>query len=178
VAVIGGLAVQQGSLRRQLADGVARESALRRDLAAAQEAAQRERQRADTVANAATPGGNIGANPNTSVVVAVTLAPGLLRDAPLPVVMVLPETLLVRADLVLPAANAVRYRARLLTEAGVERWSQDDLVPVERARDEVLRIDLPVTALPQGHVVLAVTGRSVDGTPVASEEFNFRVGAR
>jgi anti-sigma factor RsiW len=166
--------MRQASLQRRLDESVATQAALQRDLAEAQEGARRLREAA--VASGAQPDGTAGTGARQ--IVAFTLAPGLLRDA-LPPLTTIPEgALLVRADLVLPATAAVSYRATLTTAAGRQRWSQDEMTASARAGQRVLRVDLPVTALPPGRLVIAVSGRSADGAPVPVEEFHFRVATR
>jgi hypothetical protein len=173
-ALAGVLLVRQSSLQQRLADAAARETVLRRDVASARETASRERERAEAAAKGGPPAsGAVGAP-----VVAVTLLPGLLRDSTLPVVTVPQGALVVRADLVLPGPPAARYRVSLTTEAGVERWAQADVVAVERAGRRLLSVDIPVTALPRGQLVLAVAGRSETGGDVAGAEFHFRVAGR
>ena len=167
---------RQATLQRRLDESVATQAALQRDLAEAQERARRLREEASS--NSAQPGNTAGPGTDAGRIVALTLAPGLLRDG-LPPLTTIPEgVLLVRAELVLPATAAVSYRARLTTAAGRERWSQDEMTATAGAGQRVLRVDVPVTALPPGHVVIAVSGRSADGAAVPVEEFHFRVAER
>ena len=173
----GVLVVRQSGLQQQLADARARETALRGDVASALEAASRARERAEAVVASGPPASDVGTERGAPVV-AVTLLPGLLRDGTPPLVTVPQGALIVRADLVLPGVPATRYRVSLTTEAGVERWTQQDVIAVERAGRRVLSVDIPVTALPRGQLVLAVAGRTDAGTAVAAGEFHFRVAGR
>jgi hypothetical protein len=177
VLVLAVLALtRQATLQRRLDDSVAMQAALQRDLAEAQERARRLREEA--IANGAQPDGTAGPGTDAGPIVALTLAPGLLRDG-LPTLATIPRgALLVRAELVLPTTAAVSYRATLTTAAGRERWSQDEMTATARAGQRVLRVDVPVTALPRGQVVIAVSGRSADGAAVPVEEFHFRVAER
>jgi anti-sigma factor RsiW len=175
-AIVAAVALtRQATLQRRLDDSVTAQATLRRDLAAAQESARRLREEA--LANGQ-PGGTVRPGTDAARVVALALAPGLLRDGLLPLTTIPEGALLVRAELVLPATPAVTYRARVTTATGRERWSQDDLTATDRAGQRVLRVDLPVTMLPPGHVVISVSGRSPDGAAVPVEEFHFRIAER
>ncbi len=167
---------QSASLQRRLDESAAAQASLQRDLAEAREQARRLRDGAQ--ANAAQAGGPVAPGDDRARVVALALAPGLLRDGQPPLTTIPPDALLVRAALALPVTAAVSYRAVLTTAAGAERWSQDGIVPADRGGQRILMLDLPVTALPAGRVVISVSGRTAGGAAVGVEEFHFRVEKR
>ena len=149
---------RQATLQRRLDESVATQAALQRDLAEAQERARRLQEAA--LANGAQPDRTAGPGTDAGRIVALALAPGLLRDG-LPPLTTIPEgALLVRAELVLPATAAVSYRATLTTAAGPGA--------VEPGRDDGDRSGRTAGAARRraGHRVAAGTRRDCRQRPV------------
>ena len=167
---------RQATLQRRLDESVATQAALQRDLAEAQESARRLREEA--LANGAPTRWRGWPGTDAGPIVALTLAPGLLRDGVPPLTTIPRGALLVRAELVLPPTAAVSYRVALTTAAGRERWSQDEMTATVRAGQRVLRVDVPVTALPLGRLSLpsAADRRTVRQFLWRSSTFALRSG--
>ena len=158
-----GTDVRQATLAREAAE---------RESAAAREALATERTRNGVAMTpgSTTPATSAGANAG---VLAVTLAPGLLRDGPLASVAITSDTLLVRFRLILPVANHSQYQVTLQTAAGEERWRQTGLAPVRDASSSQLRVDIPSAVLDSGQLTLVV--RPVGAGSTADDGYHFAV---
>jgi hypothetical protein len=141
---------------------------VQRELATARDALARERASTPSAGRSGTPPDSA----STSII-ALTLIPGLLRDGSVPTVSVPNDALVLRMRLVLPVADAQRYRASLRTPAEQERWSQVGLAAVRAGSANVINVDLPVTALEPGQFILLVT--PTDSSSAASERYHFAV---
>jgi hypothetical protein len=113
--------------------------------------------------------------PDTTPIVALTLTPGLLRDAAIPVVTVSTDTLLVRFTLVVAAPSAEAHTIRLLSSAGDERWRENGLVPDRIGSRDAVTFDLPARLLTGGEFVLEV---SRGGGADRPESYHFRAMRR
>jgi len=108
-------------------------------------------------------------------IVALTLTPGLLRAANIPVVVLSKNTLLARVTLVLGAPGAPQYTVRLLSSAGAERWRKSGVTPVRLGMRAAVTIDLPSRVLTGGECVLEV---SPGGDSQRPERYRFRTVSR
>jgi hypothetical protein len=108
-------------------------------------------------------------------IVALTLTPGLLRDAAIPVVTLSKDTLLARVILVLAAPGAPQYTVRLLSSAGAERWRESGVTPSRVGMRAAVTIDLPARVLTGGEFVLEV---STGGESDRPESYHFRATLR
>jgi len=107
----------------------------------------------------------------TAPMLAMTLTPGLLRDAAIPVVTLSKDTLLVRFTLVFAAPSSEGHTIRLLSSAGDERWRENGVVPGRIGARAAVTVDLPARVLTGGEFVLEV---SRGGDADRPESYHFR----
>jgi anti-sigma factor RsiW len=180
LAVSGGWLIREVMrLQGDLQQAGGTQAALRRDASTLREELTRERERAaQLAAGDGVAGGGGQVTPAMTGIVALTLTPGLRREGSLPTVMVSPQTLLVRVELLLTTAQFRRYRAVLETAAGGERWTQTDLAPTRIGSRDAIRIDIPASILSGGQLALTLQGVQEDRGPVLVDEYHFRVADR
>jgi hypothetical protein len=111
----------------------------------------------------------------TVPIVELTLTPGLLRDASIPVVALPKDTLLARVTIVLAAPGAPQYTIRLLSSTGAERWRETGVGPVRIGMRAAVTVDLPVRVLTGGEFILEVSSGGGSERP---EDYRFRAISR
>ncbi len=168
----GYLMRQTSSLRVELQEARVARAAAERARASGQES------RPGPVTPAASSAGDPAAAGVTSApaaptisIVALTLTPGLLRDATIPVVTLSKDTLLARVTLVLAAPAPPQYTIRLLSSAGAERWRESGVAPGRIGMRAAVTLDLPARVLTGGEFVLEV---SPSGDADRTENYHFR----
>ena len=108
---------------------------------------------------------------------AVTVAPGLLRDAGAETVRVRPakNCQVVHLDLQAAAGPYTEYAATLHDENGAPSWSQFSLTGTLREGVVVVRLTVPCDLLPEGDYWLRLSGVAPGQEPAALDRYDFRV---
>jgi hypothetical protein len=109
--------------------------------------------------------------------VAVSLVPGLLRDAGGEIARVLPAPgcQIVHVDLTAGPDPYPAYAATVHDENGDAVWSQHKLAGVARAGAVSVRLTLPCELLPEGDYWVRLSGLSSGQEPVPLDRYDFRV---
>ena len=109
--------------------------------------------------------------------VAVSLVPGLLRDAGGEIARVLPAPgcQVVHLDLTAGTEPYAAYAATVHDENGEAIWSQHKVAGVARAGSVSVRLTLPCEFLPEGDYWVRLSGLSPGQEPAPLDRYDFRV---
>jgi hypothetical protein len=108
---------------------------------------------------------------------AVTVAPGLLRDAGAETARVRPakDCQVVHLDLQAVAGPYTEYAATLHDENGAPLWSQFSLAGAAREGVVIVRVTVPCELLPEGDYWVRLSGIAPGQEPAALDRYDFRV---
>jgi hypothetical protein len=108
---------------------------------------------------------------------AVTVAPGLLRDAGADTVRVRParDCQVVHLDLQAAAGPYPEYAATLHDENGAPAWSQFRMTGTLREGVAIVRLTVPCELLPEGDYWVRLSGVAPGQEPAALGRYDFRV---
>jgi hypothetical protein len=108
---------------------------------------------------------------------AVTVAPGLLRDAGAELARVRPSKgcQVVHLDLQAPAGPYTDYAATLHDQDGAPLWSQFSLAGTAREGMVVVRLAVPCDLLPEGDYWVRLSGVAPGQEPVTLDRYDLRV---
>ena len=118
---------------------------------------------------------NTGSRPAAPL--AVTVAPGLLRDAGAETVRVRPakDCQVVHLDLQAAAGSYSEYAATLHDQNGAPAWSQFGMTGTLREGVVIVRMTVPCELLPEGDYWVRLSGVAPGQEPAALDRYDFRV---